>query len=554
MARKILVIGGVAAGAGAAVKARRVDESAEIIMFERGPYVSYANCGIPYFIGGDIADRGDLFLVTPERFAARFSIDVRTGHEVIGLDPKARRVRARRVDTGQEYDETYDKLVIATGNAPVRLNVPGGDLEGIYPLWTVPDADAIQTYELNHSPREALVIGAGFVGLEAVEALVRLGHHVTLVELAPQVLPQMDPEMTSLITRHLVDKGVEVILGQAVTEFEGQKRVQSATLKDGRKIACGIVISAVGVRPRLDLVRQAGLTIGEAGGVAVDDHMRTSDPDIFAAGDIVESVHLVSGRRIRLPLAGPANKQGRVAGANAAGDDKRFRGVLGTMIVKVCDLAAGKTGLGEKEAREAGFDPIVSYTHNQDHAGYYPGSETMVIKVVADKATGRLLGAQAVGPRGVDKRIDVFATALLGKMTLEDLEDLDLAYAPPFGSAKDPAIVAGMVAANIRRGEVQAVTPAELARDLHDGRDIQVVDVRTPGEYRAGHIPTAVNIPVDDIRKRAKELDPDRETVVYCGVGYRSYLAYRILKHLGFKKLHNLSGSWRSWTMTLPTE
>lgn len=552
MGRKIVVIGGVAAGAGAAVKARRTDEGAEVVMIERGPYVSYANCGIPYYVAGDIQQREELFLVTPERFASRFSVDVRTRQEVVEIDPAARQVTVRRLDSGGEYRESYDRLVIATGNAPVKLPVTGNDLDGIFSLWTVPDADAIQRLISERSPKRALVVGAGFVGLEAVEALAKREIQVTLVELAQQVLPQIDPEMATPLSRHLVQRGVKVILGDAVAQYLGDGKVNGAMLKSGLRVDCDMVISAVGVRPQIDLARKAGLSIGEAGGIVVDDHMRTSDPNIYAAGDIVESVNLVSGRRVRLPLAGPANKQGRVAGANAAGGDMRFRGVLGTMIVKVCDLTAGKTGLGEEEARKAGLDVFVSYTHSPDHAGYYPGAETMAVKLIVERSTGRLLGAQAVGPRGVDKRIDVFATALLGRMTVEDLEDLDLAYAPPYGSAKDPAIVAGMVSANIHRGEVEAMTPQELAAAQAGGRDIQVVDVRTPGEYRAGHIPSAVNIPVDEMRQRYGELDPSRDTVVYCGIGYRSYLAYRILRQHGFRRLRNLSGSWRSWTMTLP--
>lgn len=554
MALKIVVVGGVAAGAGAAVKARRTDEHAEIVMLERGPYVSYANCGIPYYLGRDITSRDDLFLVTPERFAARFNIDVRVNQEAVAIDTQARRVLIHRLDTREDYEESYDRLVLATGNAPVQLSLPGSDLQGIFTLWTVPDVDAILKYADAHSPRRATVVGAGFVGIEAVEALIKRGIQVTLIELAPHILPQMDVEMTSMLARHLKEQGVDVIVGDAVAGYQGDGRVARVQLKGGRIIGCDLVVSAVGVRPRLDLARKAGLKIGEAGGIVVDDHMRTSDPDIYAAGDIAESKHLVTGKPVRVPLAGPANKQGRVAGANAAGGDMRFRGVLGTMVVKVYELTAAKTGLGEKEALDNGFDPIVSYTHSADHAGYYPGAETMVIKTVADRKTGRLLGAQAVGPRGVDKRIDVMATALMAGMTVEDLEDLDLAYAPPYGSAKDPVNIAGMVAANIHRGEVDAVTPLTVAGWLADNRDFQLVDVRTPGEYNAAHIPTAVNVPLDVLRKRLTELDANRETVVYCGIGYRSYLAHQILTQNGFKKVHNLSGSWRSWTMTLPVE
>jgi len=554
MSLKILVVGGVAAGASAAAKARRTDEDASIVIFEKGPYVSYANCGIPYYLSGEIADREELFLVTPERFATRFNIDVRTHHEVVGIDAEAHTITVLDLAVDRRYQESYDRLILATGNEPVNLRVSGSIPGGVFSMWTVPDVDAIQEYLTEHRPTAAVVVGAGFVGLETVEALLTRGLKVTLIELRPQVLPQMDPGMTEPLVTHLRRKGVNVILGDGVVSYEddGHGRVVAVLLKGGHRIECGLVITAIGVRQRADLAQAAGLKIGETGGIVVDDHMRTSVQDIYAAGDIVETVNLVTGQPTRLPLAGPANKQGRVAGANAAGGNLSFPGVLGTMIIRVCDLTAAKTGLNESEARAAGFDPLVSYTHSPDHAGYYPGAETMMIKIIADRKDGRLLGAQIIGPKGVDKRIDVFATALMARMGIEDLENLDLAYAPPFGSAKDPAIIAGMVAANIFRNEMAVITPDELAEQMQNGAKLQIVDVRTPQEYSASHIAGAVNIPVDELRARFQEVDHERDTVVYCGIAYRAYLAYQILSQNGFKKLRNLSGGWRSWTMTLP--
>lgn len=546
MGLRIVVIGGVAAGASAAAKARRDDEFAEIIMLEKGEYVSYANCGIPYYLGGDINQRDHLFLVTPERFRERFNIDVRVRHEATQIDPQGKRVTGINHASGESFSLPYDKLIIATGGTPIIPPVPGVNLANIATLWTVPDVDRIKSYVDNASPKSAIVVGGGFVGLEAVEALLNVGVKVTLVERLDQVMPPFDPELAGILTNHLREKGVQVILGNGVSKFIGQDAVQSVELADGQKLPADLVIMAVGIKPRTELAVAAGVTLGQTGGIMVNDRMETNVPDIYAAGDIVESVHMVTGEKVRLPLAGPANKQGRVAGANAVGGNKTFKGVLGSSIVKVCDLVAAKTGLSEREAVAYGRDHFVVYTHPADHAGYYPGAQAMVIKLVVDKSSGRVLGGQIVGGSGVDKRIDVLATAIYGKMTVEDLEDLDLAYAPPFSSAKDPNNVAGMVAANILRGELESITPQELDSIL-DQPNLQVVDVRTPGEYARDHVPGAVNVPLDNIRQRWTELDANKETVLYCGVAYRSYLAYRILKQQGFQNVRNMSGGFNSW-------
>ncbi|WP_088552757.1 FAD-dependent oxidoreductase [Calderihabitans maritimus] len=552
MSKKIVIIGGVAAGAGAAAKARRTDEQARIIIFEKGPYVSFANCGLPYYVGHQIKERNELFLVTPERFRQRFNIDVRVNHEVTAINPEERKVEVVDHFTGNTFIETYDKLIIATGASPIKPPIEGVNLNNVYHLWTVPDADAVKAFIQQNKPQQAVVVGGGFIGLEAVENLLKYGIKVHLVEMLPQVMPAFDQEMTVPLVKHLRQLGVEIHLNDGVAKFLGTGEVNGVQLASGKIISAPLVILAVGVKPNTELAEKAGLAIGEKGGIVVDTRMRTSNPDIYAAGDVVEIYHLVSGKKVRIPLAGPANKQGRVAGANAAGGDLEFKGAYGTSIVKVGKLTAAKTGLNEREARDAGFDYQVSYTHSPDHAGYYPGAETMMVKVIFEKSTGRLLGGQIVGPKGVDKRIDVLATAIYSQLTVYDLEDLDLAYAPPYSSAKDPVIIAGMAAANILRGEVEVWTAADLAEALEKGEDLQLVDVRTPDEYREGHIPTAVNIPVDDLRKRIGELDPHRKTVLYCGIGYRSYLAYRVLKDKGFSDLGHLSGGYRSWSLTLP--
>lgn len=551
--KRIVIVGGVAAGASAATKARRTDEDAEIVVFERGPYVSFANCGLPYYVGGDIPNVEDLLLVTPELFARRFRIQVHVNHEVTRVDRAHRRVEVVNHDTGEARWERYDRLVLATGARPILPPIPGIDLPGVFALTTVPDAQRIRAWVREHAVREAVVVGGGFIGLESVEALLNLELEVHLVEKLPQVLPQMDPEMARPLAAHLEQKGTHLHLGAEVVRFDGQRQLTSVSLGNGQKLPAQVAIVAIGVRPELDLARAAGLAIGPSGGLVVDERMRTSDPDVYACGDVAEVTNRITGQRVRLPLAGPANKQGRVAGANAAGGDLTFPGVIGTSIVKVCDLSAGKTGLGEREARQTGFDPAVTYTHPLDHAGYYPGAKRMTIKLVADRASGRVLGAQIFGPQGVDKRLDVFATALYAGLTVEDLEGLDLVYAPPYSSAKDPAIMAGLVAANAHRGEVDVVTPADVARRLASGDRFQLLDVRTPEEYAQGHIPRARLVPLDELRQSLDRVSRDEPVVVYCGVGYRSYHAWKILKRHG-RAVENMTGGFTSWAQAYPDD
>ncbi len=553
MKRKIVVVGGVAGGAGAATKARRVDESAEIVMFERGAYVSFANCGLPYHIGGQIQERDNLFLVSPDRFKKWYNIDARINHEVIKIDRSNRKVQVKNHTEGETFWESYDKLIVATGGNSLRPPIPGLDLENVHNLWTVQDMDSILNAMATKSIKKVAVVGAGFVGLEMVEAFVNKGMEVVLIEKDTQVLPAIDHEMTKKIQTELENKNVQIILGQGVTEFEGKSgKVEKVILEIGTTIDVDLVVVSIGVKPNLNILEDAGIKIGIAGGVVVNDYMQTNDPHIYAAGDIVESTHLVTGKKVRVPLAGPANKQGRVAGTNAAGGKLKFKGVLGTFIVKIFDIVAAKTGLSEKELAKEKIEYFLSYSATKSHSGYYPGAEWMIIKLLVEKGTGRILGAQVVGAKGVDKRIDVLATAIYANLTVEDLENLDLAYAPPFSAAKDPVIIAGMVASNLLRGEIETININEFNAALEKGEELQVVDCRSISDIdMMGHIPDAEIMPVDEIREWFGDLDKDAPTVLYCGIGYRSYLAYRILKHHGFN-VKNLSGGYSVWAGKTP--
>lgn len=542
MALKIVIIGGVAAGAGAAAKARRQNEQAEIVLFEKGPFISFANCGLPYYVGGDIKDRNDLLIQTPESLWARFRIQVHLAHEVLRINRTDKYVEVRDLDKSAVFQESYDKLILCPGAGAIIPDLPGLPAPNVFTLRTIADSDAIKEWIARTSPERAVIVGAGFIGLEAAEALSHRGLEVTLVDVAPQVLPLFDAEMAAFMARHLEENGIHLALGDGIRTFGGVQGAQKAVLASGRELPFDLAILCMGVRPELKLAREAGLKIGESGGITVNEYQQTSDADIYAAGDAVEVVHLVTGRRTRMPLAGPANKQGRVAGDNAAGGSLSLPGALGTAIVESMGLTAAKTGLTEREASEAGIPYYVSFTHSLDHAGYYPGAELMHIKLVVEKETGRLLGAQIVGENGVDKRIDVLATALSARMDVADLENLDLAYAPQFSAAKDPVVMAGFAAANVARVEVKIITCQSLRDRLSKGDQLQVVDVRAPAEYCFGHIPGSINIPVDELRERFTELDRTRETVVYCRVGFRGYLAARILQQTGFQNVLNLSG------------
>jgi NADPH-dependent 2,4-dienoyl-CoA reductase/sulfur reductase-like enzyme/rhodanese-related sulfurtransferase len=542
MSTQLLIIGGVAGGATAAARARRISESAGITVLERGPYVSYANCGLPYFISRDIQKRSQLLLQTPESFARRYNVQVEVDTEVLELDLVGKRVRAKG-PAGERWI-AYDKLILAQGGLPIQPQLPGVAAPHVFRMWTVPDTDRLDGYLIEQRPQSAVVVGGGFIGIEMAEALRRRGLAVTVVELLPTLMSVMDREFGVRVERELIANGVQVLTGVGVKAvLPAEKQVE---LSDGRRLPGELVLFSVGVRPELPLARQAGLAIGASGGLLVDEHLRTSAPEVWAAGDMVEVVQRISGRKVRVPLAGPANRQGRIAASNALGLSMKYRGALGTSVVKVFEATAASTGLTERAAREAGFQVGIATVHKEHHAGYYPGAKELSLHLVYERPTGRLLGAQGFGHAGVEKRIDVAATALHAGLTVHDVAELDLSYAPPYSSANDPLNLAAFVAENDLSGFSPAVTPAELARELASTAPPIVLDVRTPAEWAEGHLEGAAHIPVDALRSRLGELQRDKRIVVYCRVGFRGHLALRILKESGFGDVANVTGGWLS--------
>jgi NADPH-dependent 2,4-dienoyl-CoA reductase/sulfur reductase-like enzyme/rhodanese-related sulfurtransferase len=542
MTTRLLIIGGVAGGATAAARARRLDEKAEITLLERGPYVSYANCGLPYYIAGEIEDRAKLLLQTPESFHARYRVTTHINTEALAIDAKGRRVRVRGPE-GERWVE-YDKLILAQGGNPISPPLPGADGPHVFAMWTVPDTDRIQRFVTDERPKSAVVVGGGFIGLEMAEAFQHRGIATTVVELLPTVMAVMDRAFGVAIAKELEANRVSVVTGVGVKAIHASDK--TVELSDGRKIPAELVLFSVGVRPELALAKTAGLTLGATGALVVDDRMRTSDPDIYAAGDMLEVLHKVSGKKVRLPLAGPANRQGRIAASNALGRDMRYAGALGTSVVKVFEATAGSTGLTEKGAREAGFDVGVAIVHKEHHAGYYPGAKELSLQLVYDRKTARLLGGQVFGHEGVDKRIDVLATALQGKLTLHDLAEVDLAYAPPYSSANDPVNLAAFVGLNDISGDSPLVTAAQLKAELASAKPPLVLDVRTRAEHARSHLVGAVQIGVNDLRDEIAKLPRDRRIVTHCRVGFRGHLALRILKGLGFEDVANLTGGYLS--------
>ncbi|MBP8304621.1 MAG: FAD-dependent oxidoreductase [Phycisphaerae bacterium] len=541
--RRIVIVGGVAGGASAAAKARRVSEDAQIILFERGEAISFANCGLPYHIGGEIRDRDRLLVQTPQAMRQRFRVDVRVRSEVLRIHREKKTVAVYDQVKERQYDEPYDALILSPGADPVRPPIPGADHGSVFTLRNLADMDAIKAVVDRGQAKAAVVVGAGYIGLEMTEALVHRGLAVSLVELEPQVMGPIDPEMATPLHEHLRAQGVDLCLNNSVTAIRDQGGGPEVLLSTGRAIPCGLVILAVGVRPEVKLAAEAGLAIGPRRGIVVDDHMRTSDPDIYAVGDAVEVQDFVGGFACVVPLAGPANRQGRTAAINALGGDARYNRTQGTAICKVFDLAVGMTGLSEKALKRAGMAFEKIYVHPASHAGYYPGAAQMTLKLLFDPKTGKVLGGQCVGTAGVDKRIDVLAVAIRGGMTVYDLEDLELAYAPPFGSAKDPVNYAGFVAANVLRGEAAICHVPDV---VDPGPNRVVLDVRTGPEVRQGTIPGSLHIPLDDLRARLGELPKDREILAFCQVGLRGYLACRILTQNGFR-CRNLSGGYKTY-------
>jgi NADPH-dependent 2,4-dienoyl-CoA reductase/sulfur reductase-like enzyme/rhodanese-related sulfurtransferase len=547
--KKVLIVGGVAGGASAAARLRRLDERAEIILFERGEHVSFANCGLPYYIGGVIEERDRLLVQTPDALRRRFRIDVRTQSEVTAVHPDRRTVTVASLDRGV-YEERYDALVLAPGAKPVRPPIPGIDeVPHLYTLRNLADTDRIRMRATDPAVRRAVVVGGGFIGVEMAENLRHLGLDVALVEAAPHILAPFDPEMARLVERELAGHGVRLITGQPVAAFEpGAGGASAVVLANGEKLDADLVLLAIGVRPDTDFLRGSGIELGPRGHIVVDEHMRTSAPDVYAVGDAAEIIDYVTGSRTAVPLAGPANRQGRIAADNIAGIPSVYRGAQGTAIVKAFGLAAAVTGLNEKTLKRLGMPHRTVALHPGHHAGYYPGAAPMALKLLFGE-DGRVLGAQAVGREGVDKRIDVIAAVLRMNGTVHDLAELELSYAPPFSSAKDPVNVAGFMAENALAGLTDPV-----GCDRLEGLDpdrVMLLDVRNPDECRGGMLEGAVNIPLDELRGRLGELDRDKEIWVYCQVGLRGYLAERILAQHGFKA-KNITGGWRTLSCAGP--
>ena len=537
---KVVIIGGVAGGATAAARIRRLDEQAEIVMLERSGFISYANCGLPYYIGGVIQDEEALTLQTPQGFWERFRIDARVRHEATAIDPAAKTVTVKNLETGAVTTEQYDKLLLAPGAHPTRPEVPGLDSQRLFTLRTVEDTLAIRAFVEREKPRTAVLAGGGFIGLELAENLAEMGVQVTIVQRPPQVMAPLDYDMATFLHAHLRQKGITLRLGAAVAGFRQAGETITTLVEGGEDLPADLAILAVGVTPESALAKAAGLTLGARGSIAVNDRMQTSDPDIYAVGDAVEITHLVSGKKTRIALAGPANKQGRVAADNLCGGDTRYPGAQGSSVIKVCDLTAAVTGLNERAAREAGLDYEKVVLSPMNHAGYYPGGRMMTMKVLYEKGTLRILGAQVVGYEGVDKRVDVIATAMQAGLKVTDLAQLDLAYAPPYASAKDPVNMAGFMAENIEKGLVKQFHWDQVAGLPRDG-SVTLLDTRTPMEYSGGCAPGFVNIPVDELRQRLGEIDKTKPVYVMCQSGLRSYLACRILAQNGYD-CYNFSG------------
>ncbi len=549
---KIVIVGAVAGGASAAARARRLDEDAEIVLLERGEAPSFANCGLPYFVGGVIEERSDLLVATKQLLETRYRLDVRTRTEATAIDRQRKVVSVRNLVSREEYEEPYDKLILSPGASPLRPPIPGIDLEGVYTLRDLRDADRLQ--EVVAGAKRAVVVGAGFIGLEMVENLVHRGIETTVVELSDQILPPWDAEMVVPIASHLQSQGVKLHLSDAAEAFDQQEKSLRVRLKSGLELEADFVVMSIGVRPENQLAVEAGLEVGPRGGICTNSAMQTSDADIYAVGDAVEVSHFVGGKPTQIPLGGPANRQGRIAAEHLLGRKSRYRGTQGTAIVGLFGMTAAMTGHSEKvlAAADIPFEKI--YIHPSHHANYYPGAKPMSIKLLFCRKLGLVVGAQIVGSEGVDKRIDVLATAIQSGMTVYDLEELELAYAPQFGSAKDPVNMAGFVAAGVLRGD-QPVTHApslekiSLEKTLLEkmGDDQRfLVDVRTPQEFAQGHIDGAVNIPIDELRERIDEVPKDRPVVAYCKVGIRGYLATRVLAQRGYD-VCNLSGGYTTW-------
>jgi len=543
---KYLIVGGVAGGATTAARLRRISENSEIIMFERGEYISYANCGLPYYIGDVITERDNLFVTTAESFNQRYQVTVRTKQEVVAIFPKDKTVRVKKLDSGEEYSETYDKLVLSPGAEPLKPPIPGINDPAIFTIRNVMDTDKIKNYINANGIRKAVVVGAGFIGLEMAENLHNLGVLVTIVEMAEQVMTPLDFEMAAGVHQHLKTKNVEFYLKDGVASFIRNDQKLSVRLNSGQEIPADMVILSIGVRPESRLAKEAGLEIGSRNGIVVDDFLQTSDPEIYAVGDAIEFNNRILNKKTITYLAGPANKQGRICADNIVfGNKTKYKGAIGTAIAKVFDLTVASTGLSEKVLKSENIPYLASITHGSSHAGYYPDALPLSLKILFSPTDGKLLGAQIVGYDGIDKRIDLIAAVMWKDGTIYDLMELEHAYAPPFSSAKDPVNIAGFVAEDILTGKVKVVQWNNLLNE--NNSDLLLVDVRTQEEFELGSIEQAINIPVDNLRSRITEIPKDKKVVIFCGVGLRGYIACRILYQSGYSDVYNLSGGYKTY-------
>ncbi len=535
--KKILIIGGVAAGATAAARARRLDENAEITIIEKGPFVSFANCGLPYFISGDIKRRAKLLLQTPEGFLGRYNVNVLINTEAIDIKRDEKKVVVKTAEGTKELE--YDKLILAQGGSPIIPDIEGVNNDNVFKLWTIPDMDRIHKFIEQNQPKNAVVVGGGFIGIEIAEAFKARGMNVTIVELANQVMPNVDYEFGAMVKSVLEENGVNVLTGVKIDKITGNK----AILSNNTEIDADLILFSIGVKPENILAKNAGLEVSQSGAVIVDEYMRTSDPDIYAAGDMVEILHKVSGRKSRIPLAGPANRQGRIAASNALGMNLKYNGALGTSVIKIFDYTLSFTGLSEKFASQFDFNVGVAYTFKDNQVTYYPGGTQLAFKLVYDKSTNKIIGAQAFGIKGVEKRIDVIATALQAKMSLEDLAELDLAYAPPYNSANDPVNIAAFVGQNNISGYSPCISPKEFL-EKYDETKTLVLDVRTIGEAAKDPYENALHIPTDELRYRLNEIPTDKTIYILSKDGYLGHIALRILKQKGYNKLYYITGGY----------
>jgi len=547
MGKKVVIVGGVAGGASAAARLRRLSEDFEIVLFERGADVSFANCGLPYYIGGVIDARKKLLVQTPVSLFKRFNINVRTLSEVTRINPQKKEVEVKNLKTSEVYTESYDYLVLSPGAKPIIPDIPGINLPNVFSVRNLVDTDRLKSFIETCKPARALVIGGGYVGLEIAENMKEQGVEITVVELMDQIMAPLDFEMASIVHDHLRKNGVNLLLKQSVTALEGDTQVRTARLSTGQELEVDMVVLGIGVTPESGLARDAGLAIGPTGGIVVDEFLRTSDPSIYAVGDAIQVKHFVTGHDALIPLAGPANKQGRIAADNIAGRPATYKGTQGTAIVGTMGIIAATTGVNEKTLKKLGrTDYAVCHMHPEDHARYYPGFSEISLKLIFARGDGRVLGAQIVGRHGVDKRIDVLATAIRGGMTVYDLQELELAYAPPFSSAKDPVNMAGYVAANILKGDYDPCFWDNMAEMLKE--DPLLLDVRMDKEAeKFGTIPGSVLIPLNDLRERLAEIPRDKPIMIFCQVGLRGYIAERMMKQLGFKNVKNLCGGYKTY-------